>query len=379
MIIKWEFIKNIFKKKIDSVNEIRINKKVFLDNYKILTQITPNIIPVLKSNWYGFGIKNISKIIQKLDIKIIAVDSLVEYFKVIKYLKSDILIMWETLKNNYKLFDFKKTHFCVYNKETILYLKSLNKNIKIHLFLNSWMNREWIKSNKIEEILDIIKNSKLNLIWICTHFSSFDDIDNHQNNLELSTFLENIEKIKKTFKNIEYIHSWWGNSIVKINNPLINFYRVWLLFYWYNWLDKNDELYNKLSDLKNTLWVYSKITSIQEIIPWEWVSYNLTYKTNKKTKIATIPFWYYEWLNRFLSNNFEVKINWKYYQIAWRICMNYISVDIWNDDIKLFDEVEIISHNKDDKNSIWNIAKLSKTINYEILVKLNNEIKRVVI
>lgn len=59
--------------------------------------------------------------------------------------------------------------------------------------------------------------------------------------------------------------------------------------------------------------------------------------------------------------------------------MNYICVDIWNDDISLFDEVEIISLNKNDINSIWSITKLQDTINYEILVKLNNEIKRVII
>jgi alanine racemase len=50
--------------------------------------------------------------------------------------------MGETLPVNYKEFDFKRTTFCVYNLETLQALVKLDKKIKIHLFLNTGMNRE---------------------------------------------------------------------------------------------------------------------------------------------------------------------------------------------------------------------------------------------
>lgn len=252
MIIKWEFIKKIFAKKISSINEIRIKKDNFIKNYLILKSIKPNIIPVLKSNAYWFWIKQVCSIIKNLDIKIVAVDSIVEYFKVIKYLKSDILIMWETIKENYKLFDLKKTHFCVYNLETIDYLISLNKKIKIHIFINSWMNREWIQEKNLSQIIKKIKDSKLVLEWICTHFSSLDDFS-WETEKEINILLKNIEYIKKLFHNIKYIHVWWWNAILKINSEIINYYRVWLLFYWYTCLDEKDKSIKKLTLLENTL------------------------------------------------------------------------------------------------------------------------------
>jgi alanine racemase len=45
----------------------------------------------------------------------------------------------------------------------------------------------------------------------------------------------------------------------------------------------------------------------------------------------------------------------------------------------LFDKVEIISNDSKDKNSIKNIANICETIPYEILVKVNESIRRKII
>jgi hypothetical protein len=65
------------------------------------------------------------------------VDSVIEYQYALKYTKKSIILLSETLKENYEFFDFKRTSFVVYNIDTLKYLKSLDKNIKIHLFLNT--------------------------------------------------------------------------------------------------------------------------------------------------------------------------------------------------------------------------------------------------
>jgi alanine racemase len=70
------------------------------------------------------------------------VDSFPEYNIVRRHSKFNVLIMGETLPVNYKEFNFKRTTFCVYNLETLQALSKLNKKLKIHLFLNTGMNRE---------------------------------------------------------------------------------------------------------------------------------------------------------------------------------------------------------------------------------------------
>ena len=108
-------------------------------NHSNLTQI--------KSNAYGHWIDQILQIYKWLPIKYIVVDSFPEYNIVMRHSKFNVLLLGETLAVNYEKFNFKRTTFCVYNLETLQVLAKLNKKLKIHLFLNTGMNREWIDAS----------------------------------------------------------------------------------------------------------------------------------------------------------------------------------------------------------------------------------------
>jgi len=99
------------------MNIVWLRKKVLLQNLEYLQSIQPqaSIFPVLKSNAYGHGLKQITKILSKTNIPYIAVDSYPEYVIVKKHSSVPILILGETLLENYTYFDHKKATFCVYN------------------------------------------------------------------------------------------------------------------------------------------------------------------------------------------------------------------------------------------------------------------------
>jgi len=99
------------------MNTIRLRKRVLLENLEYLQSIQPqaDIFPVLKSNAYGHGLQQIAKILSRTDVPYIAVDSYPEYVIVKKYSKVPVLLIGETLLENYKKFDHKKVTFCVYN------------------------------------------------------------------------------------------------------------------------------------------------------------------------------------------------------------------------------------------------------------------------
>ena len=59
--------------------------------------------------------KEITKILARTDVPYIAVDSYPEYVIVKKHSHIPILILGETLLENYSKFDHKITTFCVYN------------------------------------------------------------------------------------------------------------------------------------------------------------------------------------------------------------------------------------------------------------------------
>ncbi len=111
------FLRSLFNPRVKPMNIIRLRKKVLLENLEYLKSIQPHaaIFPVLKSNAYGHGLKQVVKMLAKEDIPYIAVDSYPEYVVVKKHSKIPALILGETLLENYRKFDHKKATFCVYN------------------------------------------------------------------------------------------------------------------------------------------------------------------------------------------------------------------------------------------------------------------------
>ena len=93
------FLRKIFLPNPEPMNIIYIHKKNIINNLEVLQSLQPKaeIFPVLKSNAYGHGLKQITKIIKKLDVPYLVVDSFPEYMIVKKYAKQEILLLGETL------------------------------------------------------------------------------------------------------------------------------------------------------------------------------------------------------------------------------------------------------------------------------------------
>jgi hypothetical protein len=77
------------------------------------------------------------EILKDEEFPYLVVDSFPEYQIIHNNSKFNILIMGETLPENYNFFDYRRTTVAIYNIETLKYLISLDKKIKIHLFINT--------------------------------------------------------------------------------------------------------------------------------------------------------------------------------------------------------------------------------------------------
>jgi alanine racemase len=77
------------------MNVITIEKKTIFRNVEILQKLQPkgDIFPVLKSNAYGHGLKQMVKILRRTDVPYLVVDSFPEYQIAKKYSNKDILLL----------------------------------------------------------------------------------------------------------------------------------------------------------------------------------------------------------------------------------------------------------------------------------------------
>lgn len=373
------------KSSYKSLNRITISSQAIKHNYSIFQNHKPEytIIPVVKSNAYGHGIKQVAQIINTIpECKLIAVDSYPEYQIIHKHTDKDILIMGETLLENYKLFDTKRTHFAVQSSDVVVALWALKKPVLVHIFINSGMNREWVKPWKtLEElIMQIQQHKHIQIIWVMSHLACADDVDDIMNISQSNAFNSAVQYIKQQWIFPTYIHL--EASAGMINNidhhGICTAGRLWL------WLYGIDPLYSdgKCSEfgkkLVPALDVYSTVTCIQNIKNSETVWYSWTWQADQDQIIWTFPFGYREGLDRGLSSKWwKVKIWEWYHEIIWRVSMNYAWC-LWNNSCKTWDVVHIISSNIEDDNSIYKFYDTLRKIPYEV-VKLDDKIKRITI
>ena len=370
-------LKKRYKPKVETLNTISVNKTAILNNIAIIRALQPNnaVFPVLKSNAYGHWIQQILEIIKWQDFPYLIVDSFPEYQIIHNNSKFNILIMWETLKENYRYFDYKRTTVAVYNIQTLHYLISLKKKIKIHLFLNTWMNREGIQKQNLQTFLDLLKSTpQITLEWVMSHLYDADQNEKNHINEQIATFKSMTEIIESAWFHPIRKHIWASAGMTNINDNYFTARRPWLIFYGYSPFSDTVE---KLKNLTPALKLNSTIISLQEIQANEWVSYNHKRMSKTPCTTATVPFWYYEWRLRTLSWKLTYYYHNQPTQQLWTICMNLSSILAlpW---MQVWDKIELICDDNKKENSICSIAEKANTIPYEILIRLDKWIRRII-
>jgi alanine racemase len=380
------FIRKIIKPKYKTLNEIQIIEDNIVNNLEYLQsrQEKAEIFPVLKSNAYGHGLKEVCKILKKTNTKMVAVDSFPEAQIVYKNFKGKVLILSEMPINVYKHYKLKRTEFTIYNSKTLKYVSRFKKKAKIHLFVNTGINREGIDDLD----LFIKKNkkyiNKVDIVGLCSHLAEADNIDDSFTKKQENKLLESIDilKINKIYP--KWIHIGNSAAIFHLNNDLYTAFRPGLSFYGYNPLKRDDNEFREADRaLKPALKLYSTIINTHNIKKGDKVSYSNSFEAEKDTKIAVIPFGYYEGLDRRFSNSakflFSKKNDIFWGVVAGKVCMNITCINCLDREVEKGDKVQLISENKDMDNSVENMAQKIDTISYEILTNLKSNIKKKIV
>lgn len=373
-------IRQLFRPKYETLNRIEIDAAKIVANFNYLKELQKEaeIFPVLKSNAYGHGLKEVTAILNKTSAKMVVVDSYPEAQLVYRFFKGRVLILGEMPLGAYRYAKFKRTEFVVYNEATLRFLSRFGKKVKVHLFFNSGMNREGIKDINKFIADNKVYLDKVEVAGLCSHLASADS-RSIMNSVQENNFLSALDALRAAGYFPRWIHLGNSASIFWSDNKLLTAFRPGLALYGYDPFVDGEET---AIPLRPALEAFSRLVSVQDLVPNESVSYNETYRSSKPVRIATIPFGYYEGLDRRLSNRAEFLVSGHerfFAQVAGRICMNLTSLDVEQHNVQVGDEVQVISSDPGAVNSIANLAGIMETIPYEFLVKLQPNIRRLVI
>ena len=332
---------------------------------------------VVKANAYGHGIDTV-KTMDKAGINYFCVSSLEEALEVRKLTKKPILCFGYVNINDLDLVKKNNITLSIISYDYFNELLKTNPKIRVHLKINSGMNRFGIK-NEVLEIVNKLKKSNMVLEGIYTHLatSGVSDIyyDKQIENFEEITSLININEIP-------IVHLFNSISVARHHKlTYANGIRIGLMMYGFTFkmnISKVTELKRKLFyknisktmltnnlNLKKVLSLHSEVININKLKKGEFVGYGAKHIANYDEFIAVIPIGHADGITECYK---KVMINNKLFPIV-AICMDYIMVKVDNT-VKVHDKVDLIN------NKLVIGKDIKGDSPHHLLVSINNRVER---
>ncbi len=369
---------------------VEVSKGALLHNVAVFRKrIGKNVklAAVVKANAYGHDLRKIIPIL-KNGVDVFAVDNIDEAL-IIREIDgaTPVLILGYTTLANVLTTIENNISFVVYNIETLRKIVSLkqNKPAKIHLKIETGLNRQGIQEKDLSVFLKFIKAhpKAFYLEGVYTHYANIEDtLDPSFARKQLAEFTKALKAVKKAGFHPPLIHT--AASAGTLLYPETHFSMVRVGFGIYGWWMSLETRVSLLAlkrnlVLKPVLTWKSIVAQIKYIDVGESVSYGQTWFASRKTKIAVIPVGYSDGYDRRLSNIGRVIINGHYANVVGRVAMNMIMIDVTDiKKVKLEDEVALLGNKDGLKVSADEWAKKIGTINYEVVSRINPLLPRII-
>ncbi|NBB88582.1 MAG: alanine racemase [Bacteroidetes bacterium] len=370
---------------------ILINEVVFLQNVQILKDYYQKPLGVVvKGGAYGHGLLTASRLFVKAGIQ-----------RLICYHLSDAQGLREAFPNISILLigpiEMSDVEACRRNNIEITiwdysFLEKVQQyaekapidipNLKIHIELETGMNRTGIKPNCIYSNLNrIFSKNRTDVIGFSTHISGADEKDNldrvKKQIKNFGSFKVTIEKLRpRTFQDLE----WHGpNSAALILRPKVFTHaRLGILAYGFFPSSFSRSQWPKSfpSPRPSIQW-QSRVAGSQVVPANQYTGYGKTHKTSRVTRTLMLPTGYGDGFPRALSNNWKVNIDGHLCPIIGRVNMNLIIVDVSElNKISHDSQVTLIQAKGD--FDWYRAAEKSNHFIYELLTRISPKIPRLV-
>ncbi|MFH2035399.1 MAG: alanine racemase [Candidatus Zixiibacteriota bacterium] len=372
---------------------IELERKAFKKNIEAIKRLAAGrlIAVAVKANAYGHGLKEMVGLLADEKIDYIAVHTIDEALIARKYgwSRNVLIVGYSPIFDLTAIFEYDLQP-TVYNIETLKQLgrlsEKLNKEVAIHLKVETGTHRQGVDEAKLPAFIELIKKyKKVKLLGVSTHFANIEDTTDHSfANSQLIEFNRLAAIILKNGLRPQILHTACSAALLLFEETRLDMVRPGIALYGY-WPSKETYLSYRLDGgsnhiLKPILTWKTRIAQIKNVEKDQFIGYGCTYKTTTRTKLAILPVGYYDGYDRALSNLGYVLINGQRAPIRGRVCMNLMMADITDiKNIHLEDEVILLGKSGHDSISADLMADWSQTVNYEILSRINHNIKKIIV
>jgi alanine racemase len=379
------------KERIGLRTWIEVDKKSIAHNFNVFRSLISKktkLMAVIKSNAYGHSIIDFAREMEHLGADFLGVDSIVEGLALRKEgINTPILVLGYTLPEMVVSALENNISLSISNFESLEYIlanqKNFNKSLNIHIKIDTGMHRQgFLKEDckKVLKLLKSIKNNKINIEGLFTHFAS---AKNPSFPKDTEMQVENFKFWIKEFKENNFnpiIHASATGGTMLFPAYHFDMVRIGIGLYGL-WPAK--EVKHALSPkiiLKPILVWKSLISEIKKIPKGEHVGYDLTEFLEVNTVLGVVPIGYWHGYPRALSSIGRILVGGIECRVLGRVSMDMICIDIAKiKNPKVGDEIIIVGNNSESLCSMEGINAILDISWYETITRLNPLIKRLYI
>ncbi|MDO8505052.1 MAG: alanine racemase [bacterium] len=404
---------------------VEISKKNLLHNAgQFLKLLKPEtqFMAVVKSNAYGHGLREVVSIIHNSKLVThnsrtwFGVDNLDEARTVLEIApKSPVLVLGYTQQS--RLLEAAKlgARITVYNWETVKMLRTIfgvasessrwrtlsgATPLRVHVKVETGTTRQGIGEDEVVEYVKALKKIRgVEVEGISTHFADSEDTRSKYALEQLGRYNRIVKRLETAQIRIPVQHKACTAATMRLPQAHGNLVRVGIGMYglWPS-VDVAATFRSPHGGLKTAA---TRSVTLTPVLTWKTivaqvkevkkgtpVSYGLTQRVARDSKIAVLPIGYWDGYDRGLSKIGHVLIGGKRCKIVGRVCMNMCMADITDvSNVKPEDEVVLLGKQdrvsgdepRTQEISAEEIAKNLDTINYEVVTRINPMLPRIII
>ncbi|MCB0833287.1 MAG: alanine racemase [Bacteroidetes bacterium] len=335
------------------------------------------IMAIVKANGYGHGIVEVSKQAIESGVEYLGVGFLEEgIFLRQNDIDSPILVMGGILGYQLKKFLQNDLEITVSSLELAKHINESagRQKVRVHLKIDTGMERIGVSHTYAVEFVRRVANMKnIEIVGIYSHFATADDADKAFSATQHERFANVMDEITKLGIEIEHRHIANSGAILDLPETLYNMVRPGITLYG---MYPSEHVMRSIL-LRPAMSLRSKVVFLKSVPAGTGISYGLQYKTDRGTRIATVPIGYGDGYSRLLTNKGEVLIRGRRHPVVGAVCMDQLMVDVGDAPVDIGDAVVLIGRQEDEEISAGDLASKIGTIPYEITCMINARVPRI--
>ena len=366
--------------------EIRLDR--LLSNLKKIRQTVvqhhssaPKVMAVVKANAYGHGLVEVARALSG-EVSYLGVSSLYEILELRENgILSSVFIFGRLFGRELESAIKNNVTVSVSSFDEAAEISEISESIvqktAVHIKIDTGMGRLGIPAqDAVCEIEKIAQLPGLFLEGLYTHFPSAEKSDGFAEK-QLTRFNEIARELETEKIKFRFCHAANSAGNLRIEDPALrelNLMRPGLGLYGINSAPSLNT-----TALESVMSLKTRIILVKKIQTGESVGYGRSFTAVKPTTIATLPVGYSHGYPWHLSNKSWVLYKGKRCPLVGRVSMDFITVDLGNENAKTGDEITLLGEEKNESITAEDLAGWAGTIPYEIVTRISSRLPRIYI